>query len=509
MAGHLNRYRRKLVTILASNRFFWGVLALFVLEAVWIAASGNYPMAFDEDFHFGIIRLYAHHASPFWAGQPAHAENFGAVSHDPSYLYHWLMSFPYRAISAVTSNQAAQIMTLRVINIAFFGSALIVYRRLLAKTGASRTIVNFCLLLFVLVPIVPLLAAQINYDNLLLPLTGLSLIFAINAANEMRQTKRINMKDLLSWLAVSLAACLVKYAFLPIFAVEVIYLAASAWSSMRRGRFWVSVGFGMTLMSRRLRAALILLCAVLLVMFMQRYGVNFVRYHTPIPDCGAVLSAQECSAYAPWNRDYQLSLHKDPSATGSPLIFGADWFYGMWLRTFFAVDGPASNFATRGPLILPAFGAIALSGIGLVATIVTWRRLSRRYDRTVLWLFVAVIGVYAGALWVEGYKSFLQTGQAVAINGRYLLLIMPLLLILLALGTNELLKKRETLKAFAAAIAVICMIWGGGALTYVLRSSDNWYWPGSPLRGANNAIRHTIGPVVPGYYSPTEFMGKN
>src|SRR5580692_8418743 len=95
-------YRRRAVALIGSRRFFWGIVALLVLQAVWIACSGRYPMAFDEDFHLGIIRLYAHHLSPFWNGQPAGADAFGAVSRDPSYLYHYLMSFPYRLTSVFT-----------------------------------------------------------------------------------------------------------------------------------------------------------------------------------------------------------------------------------------------------------------------------------------------------------------------------------------------------------------------------------------------------------------------
>lgn len=61
-------------------------------------------MAFDERLPLGIITLYAHHLSPFWQAQPAHADAFGAVFRDPSYLYHWLMSFPYRFVSIFTDN---------------------------------------------------------------------------------------------------------------------------------------------------------------------------------------------------------------------------------------------------------------------------------------------------------------------------------------------------------------------------------------------------------------------
>ncbi|HXE10103.1 MAG TPA: hypothetical protein VN554_01620, partial [Verrucomicrobiae bacterium] len=115
---------RRTGAILGSRRFFWVILALFVIQAAWIALSGLYPMAFDEDFHLGIIRLYAHHISPFWAGQPPGADAFGAVARDPSYLYHYLMSFPYRLSGLFTHDQTLQILWLRAINIALFTAGL-------------------------------------------------------------------------------------------------------------------------------------------------------------------------------------------------------------------------------------------------------------------------------------------------------------------------------------------------------------------------------------------------
>ncbi len=477
-------------------------MALFVLQAAWIALSGRYPMAFDENFHLGIIQLYAHHISPFWSGQPAGANAFGAVARDPSYLYQYLMSFPYRLVSIFTSSQTAQVLTLRFINIGLFAAALPLYRRLLIKTGSSRALVNLCLAIFVLIPIVPLLAAQINYDNLLLPMTALSLLLAVSFSQELRAKHQLNLKNLLWLVVVVTLTCLVKYAFLPILLTIGIYLAVLLWRNyphikvprLSLGANWL----------------VIILLVLSLGLFAQRYAVNLARYHKPVPECDKVLSVKQCSAYPPWNRDYTLAQTKgDASGTDSPLTFMTDWFYGMWMRTFFAVDGPATNFQTRGPLILPGISAIAFAASALLATVIAGRRLLRRYDAAAIWLFMSVIAVYVGALWLSGYQSFLQTGQAVAINGRYLLPVLPLLLIILALGVNTLLAGRQTLKISFAAIVLLCMIWGGGTLTYILRSNNTWYWPNQTVQSANRAVRDTLGPITPGYYSPNEFMSRN
>lgn len=511
MTSQANKHIQKLTAIVSSRGFFVAVMVLFVLQATWIALSGRYPMAFDEDFHLGIIRLYAHHISPFWSGQPIGADTYGAVARDPSYLYQYLMSFPYRLIAVFTNSQTIEVLCLRGINIALFAGALPLYRRLLLRSGASRALVHMCLAVFVLIPIVPLLGAQINYDNLLLPLTALVLLITVKLSQELKQYQRINVKLLLYLLIVGLLTCLVKYAFLPMLLVVGVFLLIRLRQTYPlAGKFWLSLGFGWTLMTRRTRWLLLIALILVSGLFAQRYGSNMLRYHKPVPDCSQVLNTQRCSAYGPWIRDYNLQTAKqDAVTTDSPLVFTADWFYGMWLRTFFAVDGPATDFQTRGPFVMPAIGAIVFAATGLLAALAYSKRLFRMYDPRVLWLFVTTIAGYVAVLWLDEYQSFLRTGQAVAINGRYLLPIMPLFILFCALGLNELLKRRSDVKLAIATLVLVCMLWGGGALTYILRSSDVWHWPAQPVYDVNHAVQRVLGPVTPGYSDPTAFMGRN
>lgn len=493
-----NTYRR-VTGFIGSRKFFWVIVALFVVQAVWIALSGRYPMAFDEDFHLGIIRLYAHHINPFWSTQPPAADVFGAIARDPSYLYQYLMSFPYRLISAFTSDQTVLVLILRFINIGLFVWGLVLYRKLLLKTGASRAITHFCLALFVLIPVVPLLAAQINYDNLFVPLTALFLLMAINFVQALKPGRELDIRAL-AWLCVvALLGSLVKYAFLPIALVAAIYALVKSWKARPALRPRLPSRLGDWLLAA--------LLVVSFGLFTQRYGVNLIRYHSPVVSCNDVLSVNQCSAYGPWLRDYHYAQDKPGDATTSPLVFTADWFYGMWFRTFFAVDGPATGFQTRGPLVMPAIGSIAFLSFAALAAIVAYKRLLRQYDRSALLLFLAVILVYVGVLWLDEYRSFLHTWRAVAINGRYLIPIFPLLMIWGALGVNELLRRLPKLKLSLAMLALICLLWGGGALTYVLRSNTAWYWRSQPVNDANQAVQRGLGPLTPGYHDAHAFMG--
>lgn len=501
---------KRLIALVACPKFFWGIIALFVLQAAWIALSGRYPMAFDEDVHLGIIRLYAHHISPFWSVQPGGSDVFGPVFRDPSYLYQWLMSFPYRFLNIFTDNQTTLVLWLRAINIALFAIGLALYRRLLLKTDASRAIVHGVLLIFVLIPVVPLLAAQINYDNLFLPLVGLTLLMVVNFDKELAQKKRSSPYALTGIIVLCLLTSLVKYAFLPIFITIVAYLAVRHWQVFKSfSVIWTAkkaafkqIGLGMSL----LLAAVIIISSGL---FIERYGVNLLRYHAPVADCEQALSINACTAYGPWNRDHILELSKSSSAPSSPATYAYDWLYGMWFRLFFSVDGPSTSFQTRVPFLVPGFSAIAFAVAGTLAVLVYLKRLFRIYSAAVLSLFLAVTAAYVGVLWLNGYQSFLQTGVPVGINGRYLLPILPFAFLLAALAFNELCVRRDGLKLFIGSAAVLSLLWGGGGLTYILRSNNAWYWPGTPLARPNNTLKNDLGPYVPGYNHPTEFLKKN
>jgi hypothetical protein len=498
---------KKLSATIESDHFFRVLMIIFGVEAVWIALTGQYPMAFDENFHFGLIQIYSHHLSPFLNGQPAGGDAYGAVARDPSYLYHYLMSFPYRLIEVFTHDQTIQVIMLRFINIGLFLSSLPIFRRLLQRAGASRTVTNVCFAVFILVPVAPLLAAQINYDNLLLPLVATTLLLALNISEDLGRTSRVNFTKLGVLAMLCLLSSLIKYAFLPIFLAIVMFLLWRFWVFQhQKKRLRRATADGLRQLTKVRAAVLLLGIALGLLLFGQRYVVNAVDYHQLIPDCRQVLSVKQCTAYGPWDRDYNLELTKSATATSSPFSFSGDWFYGMWLRLFFAVDGPDTGFQTRGPLFLPAVGAIAFVGVGLVFLVLYWRRLWQRLDHALLGLIVLTLAVYVGSLWIDEYRDFLATGQSVAINGRYLLPVLLPFLLLLALAYREFFRVRPAFRAATVYALLVCLIWGGGTLTYILRSNDQWYWPSPVVRSANHAVQRVVGPVTPGNTHPTAFM---
>jgi hypothetical protein len=486
----------RIIEFVGSRRFFLITVGLLIFQAVWIALSSRYAMAFDEDFHLGIIRLYAHHTNPFWTGPVPGSEAFGAVARDPSYLYHFLMSFPYRLINFFTYNQAVQVLLLRAINIGLFAWALTIYRRLLLKTGASKAVVNLSLFVVVLLPVTSLLAAQINYDNLLIPLAGLALLLTLKVRDDLAR-KKIDARLTLTLLILCLLTSLVKYAFLPMFAVIVAYLLIYFWKTKPKVpdfslKNWLNIG-------------LVLALLVSGGLFVERYGINLIKYHKPVADCGEVLDYQHCQYYGPWIRDYNFKISKTTNDR-DPVSYTQHWIYGMWLRTMFAVGGPNTNFETRGPLIIPGVTLIVMAVLGAGAFLLKAKQVWRKYNQPALWLMTSVISVYVISLWLEEFRLFVETGQPVAINGRYLLPVLPLISTLAALAVRELTLKRRQLQVVVASLLILGLIWGGGVLTYILRSGDAWYWNNGAVKSANHAVKNVLGPITPGYRNPIQSL---
>lgn len=488
----------QLVAFLASKKFFVGLLIFFVFESLWIACTARYPMAFDEDFHFGVIKLYAgNHFSPFFGAQPDNASTFGAVARDPSYLYHYIMSFPYRLVAAVTDSQTAQVIALRCINVLLVTGGLVAFRAVMLRAKLSRALAACVTTVFILVPIVPLLAGQINYDNILILTVPLTLLLVLNILDGLR-LKKVYVGSSLLLASALLLESLVKYPFLPIAIGIVAFLVYQAFRNFRSGgnTFWRAFCASYRTMSHKVFALLAVLFVVSFSLFFQRYGINLIRYHAPLPDCAAVLSVEECQHNGPWARDQALSAQK-VTVDHNPLRYANLWFHDMLLRSFFAINGPFSDYANDFPLWLPVTVTEFLFLASVLLVLIFARKIFA--GNTALQLFALIAVVYVGILAANNYASYLRTGEPVAINGRYLLLILPLALAIAGVAFVQLFHRLSGsyLKPFLAVGVILVLLQGGGFVTYILQSDTSWYWQGSHApESMNTTARQVLRPLV-------------
>ena len=493
---------QRIIRFFASRAFFIGTLVFFGLQAVWIALTAVYPMAFDENFHLGIIQVYANKWSPFLSDidQPETPGPLGELIHDPSYLFHYLMSFPYRLVDGIWHNQVADIIVLRLLGIALFIAGLVLFRRLLQAVGASRALAHVVILLATLIPITPFLAGQINYDNLIMLLTPLFLLLAVRIIQQLRTAHTFTFRDVAWFVIVGLLASLTKYAFLPVVAASGLAIVYVWLRSGRIAGAWRSLGDSFIRLSLIAKVAFIAGMVISLGLFAQRYVYNLATYHSIQPDCADVLTVEQCKLYGPWGRDYgykqikqATAIHVDPN----PVTYMGNWISGMVYRLYFTIN---ADYTTSDPLLLPQLTGIIVCNIGLLLCVIFIRRILQRYP--FVWLILGVSILYILSLIVVEYQSYLHTNVYVAINGRYLLPLMPLLILLVGFGWQAGIAHlprawQSPLAAWLTLVVIILTLNGGGAVSYLYFAEPaTWYWPHDPLTNANQWLRGIIRPFI-------------
>jgi hypothetical protein len=487
----------KILNLLRSRRFFVAILILFFVESAWIALSAAYPQVFDENWHFGIIQLYAHQWSPLFLHQPPHTDWAGALTRDPSYMYHYLMSFPYRLIAEITNSQTAQVIFLRFINIALFGSGLVLFRKLLLKTKVSPAIVNTALLFFILTPVVPLLAGQINYDNMVLPLTALALLITTSVIKKLN-AGIVPIVQLATLTTLCMFNCLVKVEFSPVFAGIVLWLAWQVWrqSRLKTLQPQVAIRQNWQTISWKQRLAFAAPFAVVLGLFVQMYGVNVVVYHNITPQCDQVMSRQACASYAPWQRNQDVLAHKS-NVNANPVLFLGSWLYRMFVAMFFTSSGGGASgtmYLSVNPLPVVFGAALFVFGVGLLLVALYHRKVFAGYDFIGLLLCVSLI--YFLAIFIRNYHDYVSLGEKIAIQGRYLFPIALPCMLIIALGFRQLFGHKAHLKVALLMAVFLLFLQGGGALTYILNSNQSWYWQNRVVSRVNRAAQGALGPLV-------------
>lgn len=495
----MGKNTRKIHSFLGSKKLFWVVFFIFIFEASWIALSAAYPQAFDENYHFGLIQIYSHNWLPFFSHQPVGANSFGAVAHDPSFMYHYVMSYPYRLINYFIHNTDAQIIILRFFDIGLFAWALVLFRKILLKIGLSDQMGNLILFLLVLIPVVPQLAGQINYDDLLIPLVALSTLVSLKVIDQINH-KKLKAKTFL-WLAlICLFSSLVKIEFGPIFLGIILFLGYLIHKNYKHHYR----KFGLELLSDWKKQSLIFKIVIIVAfvflgsMFIERDGYNMYKYHAIDPNCSQILTTGQCSSYSVWSavdsRHHYVVSNK--VSVMNPISYTGSWLYWMWYRLFFAVNGP-NNFTNYPPLPLPIAASLIIFIFGFYSLIRNWRKV---FEKNYYLKFLGTISVlYLGILMYEGYSIYLYTNTLELMNGRYLLPILVFLAAIIGSSFRYSLRSSVVKRTIFGVLILIMFLEGGGLLTFIVRSDNSWYWNNSTVLKINDdAKKITSKIVIPG-----------
>jgi hypothetical protein len=473
-----------LTKILDSPVTYTAVLGFFALQLVYLAFIMNYPALFDEEYHLGIIEIYSRNLSPFIATQPAEAAFHGDITRYGSYLFHYLMSFPYWLVSHLTSDIKTQVITMRLICISFILLGVVMWRQFLLRAGVSKRVVLVVTFFFTMIPLVSLALSQINYDSL-----GFLIIPTIlYVATRVMQEKNQQAMWLLLLLILALLGSLVKFTILPIAFVAVCVSLFYAYKHHRK-KIITNYKKQLSKLSMVTRAGLIALTLCSFGLFIERYGVNIITYKNIEPKCDQVHSRESCMNYTVYKRDttWRESNDKKKTPRDSPYTYTTEYWAPHIFNDFFVVGAlvpdtekpltirylPENISANGGINTLRVAGwLLFISSVLLIAvrTPYLWRKYKTLYI-----LVGGILLVYTIALWTRNYTDYLKIGAGTAAQGRYYI---PLLVGIFTLATLSMgsLLHRLRYKLILLAVGLLIISQGGGMSTYILRSKDSWYW---------------------------------
>jgi hypothetical protein len=470
--------------VVASSWFFYLTLTIFILSSVWVATASLYPMAFDEEFHYGLIQIYAGSLAPYGIETSSDMAQYGAATKDVSYLFHYLMSFPYRILEAFGASSQLTIVLLRLLNIGMMIGAFILFRRAFRLAFPTHPgMVNLSLAVFSLVPIVPVLAGQLNYDNLLIIIVAYITLLAVKFWKHMDETGVLPVKITWAILLSLLFVMPVKYASLPIVGGLLLWLAVVVFRKSNKRPTFELRRFIVSTWKAPVRSRVILTALLVAgLFFAARYPLNFIQHGNFIVSCDEVFSEQACQAYGPWERTRMLRQERPENFIPIPFVsyLMTYWIPDMAERMTFAVAGKTNDFQTKDalPLLKRTFMVFFFIGLGALM----YQIILRRGKLPVLaWFSVFLAVPYIITLAIRLYGGYVSSAQPVAINGRYLLIFLPVLSIVFIWATYESLKSVRLQRAsplLALFVLAVLIVTGGGVSTYILLSEPHWFWSG-------------------------------
>lgn len=464
--GSLGAFSRSPVLTIA-------LLAWFAIQASFLALVTGVGIPPDEIFHIDAIRFYAEHGlSPLVSSQQDFF-HLGDLVRTPSYLYHYLLSFPYR-LSPL--GHGATVTALRLVNVAMVVGALwflVLFMRHLLFPGA---VVNLSLLVLTNTMMFVFLAGAVSYDNQVILLSSIAFFLFV------RLVDRLSIRDLILFLATLLALMLTKVAALPLVILLFVTLAVLRRGAVRELPSQIREGWER---SRLVLVGLLLLLAVPLTLVGERYGGNVVGYGSITVSCTEVHALEDCERNAVFRRNREIGAAAPPIEQRTPLAsFSLQWLDRMRV-TIFGIMGHRST----APPALVQLGSIGLLGI-LVLGITRGLTRNRSLNASLL------VGlVYVGVLLAVNRRTYMSSGLfGLALQGRY---SFPVILPLVSGGlyyawraTRDSLPVRRAVASFLVVTFV-----AAGVPAFLYATDPGWY--GGRLSPVATALHEALRTLVP------------
>ncbi|MDQ5885803.1 MAG: hypothetical protein QG628_200 [Patescibacteria group bacterium] len=476
-----NSVRSTFARILGHTYFFYFLVAVCVVQAIWYAVS-YVPSIFDEAYHVGVIRLYANQFSPIIHVQGSEWDYLGAVTRSSSYLYHYVLSYPLRFIELFTNNQTIHVLFLRSINIGIFVTGLVIFRKIFTDfTRVHRSVINLTLLFFVMTPMVAPLVGAVNYDNMVFLLFSVALWLALKAINKPNIVY-------LSWLLViGLMGILVKFYFLGLFAPLLIYVIYSLLRN-EGSKTLYSLKIQFAKASWFFKISIVGLLLLLTGLLIERPVMNFVQFGAFEPKCEQVLSKERCKANLTAARNMEALENRDPNFKPKSLV---GYSAKIWSPIIVRTQVNILYWKKALPVINALYLLFAVATIFLIALHIKYILRNGTYR-----LFIILIASYTLILLLYLYKSYVTYAEPVAISSRYLIPIMPLFMFFTAHLTTKFLRNFPKMLVGVFIVTFFLFLQGGGMTSFVANNDESLMWKNNTVVKMNKKAKMFVESIL-------------
>lgn len=483
--SYLDAAHNSIVKVFASRIFFYATAVLAAMQGLWYAFTIKDGM-YDEGTHLGFISLYTHHLGPFIYHQSSQWDFLGEVTRNGSYLFYYLMSFPARFVDLFTDSRTALVIALRVLMIITFIIGLFIYRRVLLAAGISKSIVHVGLLVLLLIPMIAPELGVVNYDNAVFLLTAVLLLLAVRLV----KSDKLDITRLVLLSIVGLVGSEIKFEFVaifvPVFAFVVYDLARKHGRELGR-----EIVTKIRSLPRKFSFLLVAGLVVSLSLFIERPVYNFVVYQNLNgANCTQVISRDRCFKNPIVKRNTLARENKPTSFRPlNPITYTSAKWAPTMIGTLIIV------LAGVPILLVPAIFYYTFF-YGGVAVILLYLRsfLRRRLSQLLLFSMFA----YVILLLLFNYSGYATSGSAFAMNGRYLLPVLPIFIVYVLASLKNIFAVRYPKVAVASLCIGLLLLasQGGGIGTAVLTIPDTFYWKNSTTENFNQRFKNVLHRVV-------------
>lgn len=459
-----------------SSTFNWPAILLLVyfgLRLIFFAISISPHVPPDEVTHFGKCTIFS---KVFLLPDNTDASHpFGLVTNIP-WLYYWIMG----KLLVLNFFGMPDLLFLRLLNIPFaFGTIYFAWRMLRLLT--DDRLPQFLLIVAMTNTLMfSFLSASVSYDNLTNLLAAMALYYLFAFFKERSVTM------LAASILCQLAGCLTKNTFLPLVFVMSIVLI---FHELRNFRALPSALKGWLHDSGKRGLGLVLAIVLGLVLNLQLYGGNYVRYRTLEPETYDVYPLEHALEYRLAARNYIFTLFREGRITVGKagemaakinhpgdradtislvgnyarlqqngekpigfLLYSALWTRNM-LEGTFGIKAHL-GMANHGLSFIPLAVLILLTGI---AFLVRWRP----WDNAWLPSSMAVISVFYGCylLYKINYPAYLEYNDYImTVAGRYMFPVLGPIYVLFSYYLLRLFKGRNARLGVSVAGALIFIV---------------------------------------------------